>query len=362
MNWFKSNKEELEKRVDKLQQEIKNVEAKTIAQLVYKEPTPFNVSSGTLGLIKSYKKVKLVNDVLTIILNDGSVISKCNSTYDDFMKVRNAISENEVLHVISSPEGRKELDRMIKETAKVEKIRSNIDLLVESGEFEFRNDALYMVGVDRSIPELLIEEFSSIFNNNQYDDVTMTSYYQSLKKFWLKCCLNPNAQSAEDLYTFLSKHQFRIDRHGNFYAYRRVVSVRDETDQEFVDFVSNAYNKVKAVWKKRPDSFRVVKLEDDILHLEDVKHSISGTIIGNLDTLYKELASTKGNSYTDAHTGSFDYRVGKSVSMPRHMGDDNNTVSCSKGFHSASKEYDYSGFGDTPILMIINPIDVLAVA
>lgn len=29
--------------------------------------------------------------------------------------------------------------------------------------------------------------------------------------------------------------------------------------------------------------------------------------------------------------------------------------------HSASKKYDYSSFGDTSILMIINPIDVLAV-
>jgi hypothetical protein len=36
-------------------------------------------------------------------------------------------------------------------------------------------------------------------------------------------------------------------------------------------------------------------------------------------------------------------------------------MSCSKGFHAASKAYDYSGFGDTPILVIINPMDVLAV-
>ena len=47
--------------------------------------------------------------------------------------------------------------------------------------------------------------------------------------------------------------------------------------------------------------------------------------------------------------------------MPRNEGDDNNQMSCSKGFHAASKEYDYSGFGDTPILVIINPMDVLSV-
>ncbi len=69
----------------------------------------------------------------------------------------------------------------------------------------------------------------------------------------------------------------------------------------------------------------------------------------------------KENSYTDKHTHTFDYRVGSVSSMPRNSGDDNNQISCSKGFHQASKEYDYSGFGDTPILTIINPIDVLAV-
>ena len=327
MNWFKS-KRDLESVIDKNKERIK------VLQDELNKPAVLTIPPKALhvaGVDRPYRKVKLVNDVLTIILTDGSVISKSGSLYDDFLAVRSAETEEEVLNVVSNPEGRKQLEKVIENISKLEKICSNIDLLVESGEFEFRDDALYMVGVDRSIPELLIEEFSSIFNNNQYDDVTMTSYYQSLKKFWLKCCLNPNAQSAEDLYTFLSKHQFRIDRHGNFYAYRRVVSIRGETDQAFVDFVSNAYNKVKAVWKKKPDNFRVVKLEDDSLHLEEVKHSVSGTIVGNLDTLYKELATVKGNSYTDAHTGSFDYKVGKSVSMPRHMGDDDNQISCSKG-------------------------------
>ena len=68
------------------------------------------------------------------------------------------------------------------------------------------------------------------------------------------------------------------------------------------------------------------------------------------------------NRYTSAHTGEEDYRVGNVISMPRNEGDDNNSVSCSMGFHAASKEYDYSGFGDQDILVIINPIDVLAVA
>ena len=39
----------------------------------------------------------------------------------------------------------------------------------------------------------------------------------------------------------------------------------------------------------------------------------------------------KGNSYTSAHTGREDYKIGEVISMPRQNGDDNNQVSCSKG-------------------------------
>jgi hypothetical protein len=84
-------------------------------------------------------------------------------------------------------------------------------------------------------------------------------------------------------------------------------------------------------------------------------------VLGNLQDLYVNLPNLQENRYTSAHTGKEDYRVGQIESMPRHKGDDNNQISCSKGYHAASKAYDYSGFGDTPILVIINPMDVLAV-
>lgn len=86
-----------------------------------------------------------------------------------------------------------------------------------------------------------------------------------------------------------------------------------------------------------------------------------GTIIGNLDTLYLDLPNMTENRYTDAHTRTMDYRVGEIASIPRDKCDNNNNVSCSMGLHAASKKYNYNGFGDTPILMIINPMDAVAV-
>jgi hypothetical protein len=137
---------------------------------------------------------------------------------------------------------------------------------------------------------------------------------------------------------------------------------KESTDDELIDFISNTYNKVKAIWKKSPNNYYVF-LEDDgsySISTNSESYGISKRI-GTLTDLYLDLPNMASNSYTSAHTGREDYKVGSVISMPRHQGDDNNQMSCSKGFHAASKAYDYSSFGDTPILVIINPMDVLSV-
>jgi hypothetical protein len=68
-----------------------------------------------------------------------------------------------------------------------------------------------------------------------------------------------------------------------------------------------------------------------------------------------------GAQFTDAHTHTMDYRIGVEARIERHQGNQSNQVSCSKGLHVASKAYNYSGFGDTAIIVAVNPMDVLAV-
>jgi hypothetical protein len=153
----------------------------------------------------------------------------------------------------------------------------------------------------------------------------------------------------------------KIDRHGNFFAYRRVVSIDNYSkNDKLIGLISGAYNNVKAVWKKKPCDFRIEENGGEY-SLHKVGGVLKGTLVGNLETLYKDLPNMKENRYTDSHTHTMDYRVGEIASIPRDQCDDNNEVNCSMGLHAASKEYDYCGFGDTPILMIINPMDAVAV-
>ena len=325
--------------------------------------------------VSPYKSVKMVNDVLTVVLPEGDIITKPSATMKDFEDVVKASSFKDIEKVVTIPEVVEEKVKAKAEEEKLIALQEGIEILKQLDDFDVIDDTVYIKGSNRSIPELVVSKFLEIVGDYQADipsDVedalSLDEEYQALKKFWLKCCLNPSAQSAEDLYTFLSHHQFKIDRHGNFYAYRRVVKVySSDNNSDLVDFISNSYNKIKAVWKQSPRNFAVYKNNDEEYYFTKItefpKDSTMGhEVIGNLKDLYKDLPNMITNRYTDQYTHSFDYRVGKSVSIPRDMGDDDNTISCSKGFHAASDKYDYSGFGNTPILMIINPIDVLAVA
>ena len=51
---------------------------------------------------KPYSNIKFVNDVLTVILKDGSIISKHPATIDHFNLAREARSEVELFAICSS--------------------------------------------------------------------------------------------------------------------------------------------------------------------------------------------------------------------------------------------------------------------
>jgi hypothetical protein len=129
-------------------------------------------------------------------------------------------------------------------------IKLNKRFLFETREFEEIDNSFYLEGVDLSIPLLLVKEFIDCVSKND------GAYYEALKKFWLKCCLNPNPQSREDLFIFLKKHQFKIDRHGNFYAYRRVVS-KNQKNKDLVEFIASTWTYISGISKKNPNKFNV---------------------------------------------------------------------------------------------------------
>jgi hypothetical protein len=251
-----------------------------------------------------------------------------------------------------------------------------------------------MTGIDRSMPQILIEEFIMLYHEDWTEEIE--ERWEGLKRFWMWCCLNPRAEVADELFRFLKDNSFRITKQGFFVALRNVVTLHGGA--ALVDFVSNSYVKVKAVWKKSPDKYTVfldngeykIVHEDDLYDEEwtecgycygedcededcvcptcdgeggydDVVEKENGEKIGNLTELYLDLPNRAENRYTDDWTKTFDIRVGVPVSMPMEKCNWSTQDCAAAGLHFTADQIHYVGCGDQSMLVLINPMKVVGI-
>lgn len=320
--------------------------------------------------VKPYMHLKMVNDVLTIVLQNGDIISKPNATQDDFKAAQNASSEADLFTLVMSQEVRDEKMKRDAEVSRMKAIQKGLNELANFNDFVVDGYTVYLKGISRSLPQILVEEFLAIIgaysnmgisNDEIEKSLPYNESYQGLKRFFMWCCLNPRAEVAHELYRFLKENSFRITKQGFFVALRNVVSLCDDT--ALVDFVSNSYNKIKAIWKKDPSQKNVWKDSNDFYFLQDLdfEGASNVSLVGNLTALYLELPEMKNNRYTDAWTKTFDIRVGVPVNMP--MSDCNwSTQDCAAaGLHFTADHINYVGCGDTSMLILINPMKVVGI-
>jgi hypothetical protein len=418
LGWFKSSKQkelqELLLEEQRIKNEILRKELFAAQAPVYEPAKTSSTNDGyqfktadAITVCKPYLNVKLVNDVLTIVLNDGSIISKPNATAEDFNKVRISTCEDQLFTIVGSAEIVEEKRLREIELERLRNIRAGINKLNELSDFTVDGDSVYLTGIQRSLPQLMVEKFTEIVgsytdsngcvNRDLYND----DEYQSLKRFFMWCCLNPRAEVAHELYRFLQENSFRITKQGFFVALRNVVTLHGSN--ELVQFVSNTYNKVKAVWKKSPDNYHVFLENGEyvLVHADDIyEESIeecdwcggegnhwdeeyeeqfdccecggsgevnvsvkkqAGEDLGTLTALYLDLPNRAENRFTDDWTKTFDIRIGKPVTMP--MSDCNwSTQDCAAaGLHFTADQIHYVGCGDQSVLVLINPMKVVGI-
>jgi hypothetical protein len=409
LKWFKSAIERtIEKVVEnKIDQAFNALDKEEGAQSPSSSQWYSTTSSYTTPMAsKPYMNIKMVNDTLTIVMNDGSILTKAPATSDDFNLARGCTSEACLIDLVSSPEVREERRKAEAEYEKAKAIQRGAEYLATLEQFEMKNGSLYLKGINRSLPPLLVEEFLEVVGRHGGTD---NDEFNALHRFFMWCCLNPRAEVADKLFNFLKKNSFSITKQGFFVALRNVVTLHGST--ELVHFVSNAYNKVKAVWKKKPDDYLVflqngeykmvaksifeelepctycdgsgtVPCEDEYDCDDDWNDcddscecpecSGSGTIykhcesqygeeIGNLTELYLDLPNRAENRFTDAHTRTFDIRIGRVVNMPMESCRWNTDDCGAEGLHFTSNEIHYVGCGDTSVIVLINPMKVVGI-
>lgn len=353
LDWFKSKKSKKLQELQIEEQMLKN-------ELLKKQLVPEQ---------KHYYTLKLVNDVLTVVLLNGEVLSKAGCTTEDFERVRNATSEYMVISLFKNGLNIEEVQKEMEKQKVIETIVSNMDILKNNPDFDVEDNTVKLKGIDRTLPQLLVEKFIYIiskYQKNADEDADNALFedeeYISLKRFFMWCCLNPRAEVANELYRFLMENSFRITKQGFFVALRNVVSLEaDNGDNTKVQFISNAYNKIKAVWKKNPANYEVFDDNGYVLVESNKQNHGYNNHVGNLKELYLDLPNMQENRFTDDWTKTFDIRIGKVVSMP--MEDCNwSTQDCAAaGLHFTSNEIQYVGCGDTSVLMLINPMKVVGI-
>ena len=375
MQWFKSK---IERAVEKaIEKKIENLMEEEDGEVPQQNEKP-------------YVKIKMVNDVMTAVLHDGNIIAKFGVTSDDFDRACKAKTEEELYNIFSDSQIVDEKRKEQAEIARIKAVQQGIKRLEGLADFEVEGNSVKLAGTGRTMPQLLVEKFIEIVDSEECkskwsnwsieERLAENEEYQALKRFFMWCCLNPRAEVADDLYDFLNKNSFRITKQGFFVALRNVVTVHGGT--EFVQFVSNAYNKVKAVWKKNPANYFVFTKNNDysFVHINDMYEDVErwddgdeswysdrdvredlGEVLGNLTALYLDLPNRAENRFTDAHTQTFDIRVGKVTNMPPEECNWNTADCGHAGLHFTADHINYVGCGDTSVLILINPMKVVGI-
>jgi len=380
LEWFKGTAERA----------IEKVVASKLESLMEEEEVP--TSEQPL-----YKNLKLVNDTLTVVMANGDIFSKPGATEQDYFTVSLAQTKSDILKVVMTPEVADQRIAADAELKRKQALLKGIKLLEDLEDFIVEDNVVYLAGTSRSLPQLLVEKFIEIVHRvgEQMADertfeetLNQDEEYLAHKRFFMWCCLNPRAEVANELYRFLTDNSFKITKQGFFVALRNVVTLHGSP--ELVHFVSNTYNKVKAVWKKSPDKYTVflkdgeyILVHEDDLTKTETRTSTTcpdclgdggwdviddtedndwfdcpecdgtgeveeytydevwtvnhGEKIGGLTELYLDLPNRAENRFTDDWTKTFDIRIGRTVKIH------------------------YVGCGDQSVLVLINPMKVVGI-
>src|SRR6478736_5906011 len=155
LKWFKSQKETELEELKVEEQKMKNELLQKEIDFDWKPPVVVNSD-------KPYKKLKFIQNVLTIVLQDGSVLTKPNATEKDFNTARDCKTEDDLLKIAFSAEGIKEQREYDKKVEKAQSILKGVETLKNHTEFEVIDNSVYLKGIKRSIPTLLVEKFAEI--------------------------------------------------------------------------------------------------------------------------------------------------------------------------------------------------------
>lgn len=361
--WFKS---EERKKLEQLQ--IKELELKN-------ELLENTIDDTVKQQFKPYKKLIYTNGSITAVLGNGIVITKKGCDRLLFDKIRDAYSEDVVRNLLL-PDTEPIVNWTTTYTEEeIGHVKKNLNVFDNHADFIREKDSVYLKGVKLPLVPVVLASFIEIIEKLRLASVDkvcndslvalLNKQYTSLKMFWLKLATSPRQESREQVLKFCKENDIKLSKTGNIIGYRRVVPW--DTDEELNDFVTEQYTKIKN-WKKSPANYVVhldIKGAYFIMGVPLLPHNAINdkSYVGNLAELKASQCEKTEQYYTSQYNkGKYVFKIGdvyKATEEDRL--NESELCSAGSGIHFASVEYDYSGFGAVPVVVLINPAKTVVI-
>ncbi len=292
---------------------------------------------------------------IQVITCDGNVYNGFNISSDVIDTLKDA-DDYSIVRILTPKEEVKVEEETIEEQE--EKVVVNyLDIFTkEAGDFEVVDGKVYLRGIKSiSVPSAIVAAFIDMLNKGE----RMSVAYSSLLMFTYKLLANPIEDSRNTLLNFVRQNKVQLTNSGNLVLYRRIVN-KESGDKELTRFISESYVKIKKA-KKSPKNYTIYsRLGDYQLCSNDrepVEDNPFWDEIGNLMELYSNLSTIQGNLFTDAHTGTYDIKVGEVYRIREEDIQLNHYGSCGGLLHCAVRSFDYSGFGEQEVMVLVSPMN-----
>lgn len=320
LDWF--GKKKMQQQIDNL---VKGFNE--LAEIVKKEKEN----------TKPYKNGYYSNGILTVVLNNGDVIS-AQCTTENAKKLNTCTNEDEIKQLfdknyhVNNPVvyDNKEIPK--EELAAKKKFVENSDELLEilGKNFKKNGEEFFYNKVKLPIPAILLNAFVENKRAGNFE------VYDSLVNFWLWTSLNPIQSSREDLFAFIRKNDVKLTPGGLLVLYRRIVSVNNDksVDKKLEEIISLEYFRTKKVDKKSPKNYSLVDIEGKYKRVPVGKEG-DYNVVGNLHDLYVNMSAIPTNVYTDAHTRKMKIQIGSIYRIDEDLVDINSRNDCSAGLSSS---------------------------
>ena len=318
-------------------------------------------------VVESKCKNRLIYDV-----NNGyvTVIDCDGSSYNGYVdkevaeKLKTADTA-EIIRLLSHKEEKVEENNVEQEEKEI--VSNFLDVFEGVEDFEVRGNSVYFKGITSvEIPSLIVGRFIELLTQHKNGCFKLSEFdeYNSLKAFTLKLLLNPLKSSREQLLTFVRNNRISTTINGNLVLYRACYEGKENNENTaLVKFVAKEYLKLKA-WKKSPKNYWVWGCDDGTFKLvkENLKNTGVESNLGNLAELYTKLPEmqSKGKQYYSSH-GKKKMVIGDIYKIEDEKVDLNADVCHAGGLHAASVDYDYSGYGNVNLVVLINPAKTITV-